>query len=188
MSPKLPARWPQEVQYARSQRFHASVPRDIRAYLCPKTRIDGGAGSITESLPVVIKPIAVDGHPAKGQHGLFAARKIPPRSHIIDYVGEVHVDDRPSSNYDISLYHNTGGVSVGVDASHMGNEARFINDYRGVAARPNAFFEERRNGMGELCMAVWSGKDEIKRGQEILVSYGKGFWQARSAAGETTSE
>ena len=62
----------------------------------------------------------------------------------------------------------------------MGNEARFINDYRGVAAKPNALFEERRNAAGELCMAVWSGKEEIKKGQEILVSYGKGFWQARA--------
>lgn len=125
-----------------------------------------------------------DGHPARGQRGLFASRKIPPRTHIIDYVGEVHCDDRPHSDYDLSLYRTSEGISVGVDASRMGNEARFINDYRGVAAKPNAIFEEHRNSAGELCMAVWSGKDEIKKGQEILVSYGKGFWQARSVVAE----
>ena len=132
---------------------------------------------------MAIKTISVDGHPAKGQCGLFATKKIPPRSHIIDYVGEVHCDERPHSDYDLSLYHGRDGISVGVDASRVGNEARFINDYRGIAARPNAIFEERRNHAGELCMAVWSGSEEIKKGQEILVSYGKGFWAARLSSG-----
>lgn len=186
MSSKVPPRWPQEVEYIRAQRYHSSVPQELRNYLCPKTKAKGNWGFAAGDPPVVIKIIAVDDHPARGQRGLFAARKIPPRTHIIDYIGEVHTDDRPNSNYDISLMRTSEGVSVGVDASCVGNEARFINDYRGVAARPNALFEERRNSRGELCMAVWSGKDEIKKGQEILVSYGKSFWQARCA--EPTTE
>lgn len=28
-------------------------------------------------------------------------------------------------------------------------------------------------------MCVWSGKDGIGKGDEILVSYGKGWWDAR---------
>lgn len=90
----------------------------------------------------------------------------------------------------------------------MGNEARFINDYRGVADRPNAEFKEvwneRRKERGMVSQptadqlsfsvtvtyvvsqGVWvlpegkSGKGKgIKKGQEILVSYGRGFWGAR---------
>lgn len=62
----------------------------------------------------------------------------------------------------------------------MGNEARFINDFRGVAKKPNARFQERRNEKGELCMSVWSSSETIKKGDEILLSYGKGFWKART--------
>lgn len=67
-----------------------------------------------------------------------------------------------------------------------GNEARFINDYRGVADRPNAEFREiwddRR---GERGMGVWvlgggKGREKgVRKGEEILVSYGRGFWDAR---------
>lgn len=96
-------------------------------------------------------------------------------------MGEVHCDDRPDSDYDLSLYHAPGGPSVGVDASKKGNEARFINDYRGVRPKFNAVFEERRTASGELYMSVWSGSESIKKGEEILVSYGKGFWKARAS-------
>lgn len=128
---------------------------------------------------VIIRQITQDGHPAKGQLGLFASRKIPAGCHIIDYVGEVHCDDRPESDYDLSLLRLQEGLSVGVDASKMGNEARFINDFRGVLGRPNAQFQEGRDDRGTLCMSVWSGNEGIKKGEEILVSYGKGFWKAR---------
>lgn len=78
---------------------------------------------------------------------------------------------------------------MAVDAAREGNEGRFVNDFRGVAERANAEFRtvwcER---WGELCVGVWviggggSGKKKgggIKKGDEILVSYGKGFWDGR---------
>ncbi|KIP11455.1 hypothetical protein PHLGIDRAFT_475381 [Phlebiopsis gigantea 11061_1 CR5-6] len=179
MSSAEPPRWPSDVQYLCTQRYHSSVPNNIRDHLLPKSQTRSLSSTAP---PVSIKQVTTDNHPAKGQRGLFATRKIPPRTHIIDYVGEVHCDERPNSDYDLSLYRSPEGVSVGVDASRVGNEARFINDYRGVALKPNALFEERRNAAGELCMAVWSGKEEVRKGQEILVSYGKGFWQARSSS------
>lgn len=98
-------------------------------------------------------------------------KKIPPRTYLLDYLGEVHCDDRPSSDYDLSLYRTPDGlVSVGVDASAMGNEGRFVNDYRGIRAKPNAQFEERRVDNGELRMSIWTGSETIKKGEEILVS------------------
>lgn len=109
-----------------------------------------------------------------GQFGLFAAKKIPPRAYLLDYLGEVHCDDRPSSDYDLSLYRTPdGSVSVGVDASGMGNEGRFVNDYRGIRAKPNAKFEERHGDNGELRMSIWTGSEAIKKGEEILVSVGE---------------
>lgn len=58
----------------------------------------------------------------------------------------------------------------------------------------NAEFREvwdGRPGRGERCMGVWvlpAGKAKknqgIKKGEEILVSYGRGFWGARTGGEE----
>lgn len=95
-------------------------------------------------------------------------------------------DSHADSDYDLSLDRELG---IGIDADCMGNEARFINDYRGVAERANAEFRECWDGRrGERGMGVWvlgegkkaSGKGKgVRKGQEILVSYGRGFWGAR---------
>lgn len=98
--------------------------------------------------------------------------------------GEIHCDDRPHSDYDLSLVRLPNGVSIGIDASAMGNQARFINDYRGISSRPNAVFQEGRTLDGELCIDVWSAAQEIKKGDEILVSYGKSWWKCRSSSVE----
>jgi SET domain-containing protein len=91
----------------------------------------------------------------------------------------VHSDNRPESDYDLSLYRTQYGVSIGIDASRMGNEARFINDYRSVRDKPNASFEDDRSANGELRMSVWSKNLPIQKGEEILVSYGKSWWRER---------
>lgn len=128
------------------------------------------------------------GHPAHGEHGLFAAQHLAPGSVIIDYLGFVHSsrDADPQSDYDLSLDRDLG---IGVDAARMGNEARFINDYRGIrGAGPNAEFVERLvNGERRMSVRVLpvrksgEGRKGISKGVEILVNYGKGFWQHRQA-------
>ena len=101
-----------------------------------------------------------------------------PLVHV--FIGEIHCDERPQSDYDLSLYRFPDGLSVGIDASTTGNEARFVNDYRGIATRPNAaFFDEKDEG-GTLRMFIRCGTQEIKKGEEILVSYGKSWWKARA--------
>lgn len=140
-----------------------------------------GATSLNNAASsTLIRRIADSLHPAYGQCGLFASKTIPPRTHIIDYFGEVHCDDRPTSDYDLSLHRFYDGTSAGIDADKMGNEARFINDYRGVGMKPNAEFRDGRTAQGELRMGVWSLKEPIKKGEEITVSYGKGWWKARA--------
>jgi len=94
-------------------------------------------------------------------------------------------DPHKDSDYDLSLDRE---LKVGIDADKMGNEARFINDYRGVGERANAEFKEvwdqrgKERGIGVFVLAErkdGKGKGGIKRGEEVLVSYGKGFWGAR---------
>jgi len=101
---------------------------------------------------------------------------------IVTYVGYVHAESETDqeSDYDLSLERELG---VGVDARWMGNEARFINDYRGVKEKANAEFRDCwvGNGRGgwERRMGIWA-KEKIGKGDEILVSYGRGFWQERA--------
>ncbi|KAG2156488.1 SET domain protein [Suillus bovinus] len=180
-SRRQPPSWPSHIQYINAPRYHSSVPGPVRSLLI------SGTNPAPQQTPIKfpstslvrVRCITEPSHPARGQHGLFAVRKIPPGSHIIDYIGEVHCQDRASSDYDLSLFRSADGDNVGVDASVMGNEARFVNDYRGIRSKPNALFVERRTSQGELRMSIWSSKDLIQKGDEILVSYGKSWWRSR---------
>lgn len=99
-----------------------------------------------------------------------------------------------SSDYDLTL--GPRELGIGIDASRQGNEGRFVNDFRGVRdTGPNAEFREVWVTIGvgkskriERWMGVFvlpagkSGKNVkgIRKGEEIVVSYGKGFWQERA--------
>jgi hypothetical protein len=174
-----PKNWPAHIQYLTVPCFHSSISSD--ALLLIRGYSEGTSPPLAPPSLGVIRPIMDPLHPANGQRGLFAARKIPARTLIVEYIGEVHSDERPTSDYDISLY-RFPGESVGVDASTMGNEARFVNDYRGIQPKPNAEFVDQRTGGGDLRIGIWSLAKAIRRGDEIVVSYGKAWWTARSVS------
>ncbi|KAI0828315.1 hypothetical protein BC628DRAFT_1409369 [Trametes gibbosa] len=161
---RRPAHWPENVQYI-------TIRNHIRGTHAGQLVSGSQESPYMPKSSVVIRLIAEPAHPACGQYGLFAAKKIPPRSLILDYVGEIHCENRLQSDYDL----------VGIDAQLMGNEARFINDYRGVKARPNVLFQDRRTNTGELRVSVWTGTDAVRKGEELLVSYGKSWWRGRQA-------
>lgn len=190
----VPKGWPLDIVYIRTLVYSKGLTADLKVL---NSSNNASTPPSTISLPlgpsqaVRIGAISDSSHPANGQHGLFAARHLEPDSLILPYLGLVHgrEDADPNSDYDLSLDRELG---VGVDATKFGNEARFINDYRGVGpARPNAEFREMwagvGNGKSEKIMGVYvlsagkSGKRSkgIAKGEEILVSYGKGFWSER---------
>jgi SET domain-containing protein len=82
-----------------------------------------------------------------------------------------------------------------VDAATTGNEGRFINDYRGIGERNNVElrFADHLGGpntasvqpveVGPPCMSIWTVARGIPAGDELLLSYGKGYWQARAGRG-----
>lgn len=194
---QLPRNWPDHLPYLISPAYSPAITKAHLQSLRTRPEPTDLPRQIPASLKpgpsanVKITPITNPLHPANGQAGLCATRALAPGSLILPYLGEVHpagAEAHASSDYDLWL--DRGG-DVAVDAARMGNEARFVNDYRGVpgAARPNAEFCEvwdvRR---GEKAMAVFvlpAGKKDkgkgggISKGQEILVSYGKGFWGKR---------
>lgn len=198
MSPKTNAKapkgWPSETNYLHAPSYSKKLSRDkINALLGTKSDIAVDVPVYKTQGPypnVKITPVVDATHPAHGQHGLYTNQHHPPDSFILPYLGFVHdeTDTDEASDYDLSLDRELG---IGVDATKMGNEARFINDYRGISAAPNAEFRdiyvdigagkvEKRVGVFVLS-AGKSGKRAkgIARGQEILVSYGKGFWTER---------
>ncbi|GAB7365054.1 hypothetical protein MBLNU230_g5835t1 [Neophaeotheca triangularis] len=199
-----PISWPEDVQWLTDITFSEKVTLDQRADLSRPLR----EGETWEKVPkeeiispaptVAITTIDDAKHPAHGQRGLFAATNLPPDKFICLYLGLVHTnsmsDTDPHSDYDLSLDRDLG---LSVDAAKASNEARFCNDYRGIAERPNAEFRdcliqvpsdkraggrkwERRVGIFVLS-AGKAGKRKagVKAGQEILVSYGKGYWEGR---------
>lgn len=191
-----PKAWPRGLMYITAPVYSKTLtpehfgslrrPPALPNACLPRSEVAPGPSPLA-----VITPIGNPSHPASGQHGLFAAQNLPPDAFVILYLGVVHGKDDadPASDYDLSLDRELG---LGVDASRMGNEARFINDYRGVrSAGPNAEFREvwvdAGNGKAEKGMGVFvlgagkSGKRAkgIRKGEEIVVSYGKGFWSER---------
>ncbi|KAM6497964.1 SET domain protein [Amanita muscaria] len=175
-----PRHWPEGLPYRDSYCYHSSVAPSLRQFIQGNTSSGKGHDQGIGRTQVIVRLISDPSHPACGQYGLFAARKVLPKTHIIDYIGEVHCDDRAESNYDLSLHRFQDGVCIGIDATSMGNEARFINDYRGIKDKPNVVFIDARIPSGELRMGIWSTSDGIRKGEEILVSYGKAWWRARS--------
>ena len=170
----VPKNWPESVTYLKENIIDKSVSpptlklkcKDARSLTCP--RLQGPCKY------VAIKKIDVHGHPAKGQNGLFALKELQPRSYILDYKGLVSANYSITSDYVLSF---DGNLSI--DAEKFGNEARHINDFRGVCKRPNAEFDNYLDKDGTLHVGVFVLHERIQKGQEILVSYGKGFWQAR---------
>lgn len=202
MSPKTrttPKNWPVSVQFLTSSIYSKHVTSSHISHLQQQPSAHTtpiiAAPPPSQSPVILIAPIRNSSHPAHNQHGLFAARHLPPDAFILFYHGFVHTsaaaDTDPASSYDLSLSREHG---LAVDATRMGCEARFINDYRGVRADgPNAEFRDvwaplpGAAGLVEKRVGVFvlgAGKTKkrakgIARGEEIVVSYGKGFWDGR---------
>lgn len=111
----------------------------------------------------------------------------------VDLPGLGNVDQHAESDYDLSLLRISASdpknpfpgahISIGVDADKSGNAGRMVNDYRGVAGQPNAEFKVGKGPGGDMRMELWSLKDGVKKGDEVLVSYGKGWWAGRRSEG-----
>lgn len=61
-------------------------------------------------------------------------------------------------------------------------KARFVNDYRNISHKPNVEFRLRKvkdvNGRTAIRMSLFTLVD-VGKGEELLISYGKGFWKER---------
>lgn len=177
MTSTKPKGWPENLIYVTRNVYSKQFNTEKLDQLGVKKNINSPCQNPVKH--VKIKTITDPGHPARGENGLFAAIKLSPKSHVIDYLGYVHPEEEsdPNSDYDLSLDRDIG---VGIDAQKYGTEARMINDYRGIQNRPNVYFENRRVD-GELRMSIFVMDKPIQKGEELCINYGKGFWKARDA-------
>lgn len=195
-----PPNWPASVIYLSKPRLSPKFPPSLLPFIATP---NFNPHTTKHPSHVQIKRIAEASHPAYGQLGLFAKQKIKENELVIPYLGIIHVtftpddgsdpilDEHSESDYDLSLLRISSSdtrnpfpgqhISIGIDAAREGNAGRFVNDYRGVKpAGPNAEFRVGKGEGGELRMEIWSLRGGIGKGDEVLVSYGKGWWGARN--------
>lgn len=205
----IPGNWPEDIVFLREQTYSSTVTPDMRTGLSrANTETETFAKIPSSSLEAPNPSIAIGivsdpKHPAHGQRGLFAAQNLEPDTLISIYSGHVHTnslsDTDPHSDYDLS-YDKDLGLSI--DGAKSGNESRFANDYRGIAERANAEFRdcfvqvpsekraggvkwERRVGIFVLSAGkAGKRKKGIQAGEEVLINYGKSFWEARKSIAE----
>ncbi|KAL6079973.1 Glucose transport transcription regulator RGT1 [Balamuthia mandrillaris] len=148
-----------------------------------------------------IRKLADKQHPCNGQHGCFALLPYREGEVVCIYAGAV-------VNMDVGEYESYYNVDYStqsapertsrmrVDASWIGNEARFINDYRGVptssssVSSPNVKLEKVWLGIAQpqhyrkhleeeekdhLVVVVQCIRD-IAVGEELLLDYGMRYW------------
>ena len=197
---KPPSGWPENVEYLCSSLrvspgVEASVLKLLHTPNAATSQLDKiSVRQCPSPNPLVrITPIVSPHHPAQGQNGLFATKHLAPSTFILPYLGCLHSEEGsdPDSDYDISLDRELG---LAIDATLAGNEARMINDFRGISDRPNAEFKDIWVQLEVGKWERWCGvfvlgagkagkrKGGIKAGEEILTSYGRGFWKARESS------
>ena len=123
-------------------------------------------------------------------------------------------DTDARSHYDLSFCpldpaefgRDGGGGGLSIDATRGGNESRMANDFHGIAGRANAEFRdclvqvpsdrrlegwkwERRVGIF-VCpagRADGGGAGGLRAGEEVLVNYGREYWDSRNMTVHKTS-
>ncbi|KAL1841886.1 hypothetical protein VTJ49DRAFT_6485 [Mycothermus thermophilus] len=147
---------------------------------------DSPGADATAPVPAITTPSAAD-DTATAPVPAVAAPAAAPDNNKDEKEEEDEKDDiydYAKSDYDLWLDRE---ADLAVDAARMGNEARFINDYRGVPCQqPRSSADgpdgsSNNNNKNKNRRGKRGAEDEvgIRDGDEVLVSYGKGFWAER---------
>jgi hypothetical protein len=121
-------------------------------------------------------------HPVLGSYGLFATKNLRPGLHLLDYISLITPDEHADPDSDHTLYLTN---DLNLDASIHGNHGRFVNDFRGIRTQiqgPNVgwdLYRDRETGQVRMGCKVLKF---IRRGEEIVCTYGKAYWKSRGLA------
>ncbi|KAI9269912.1 hypothetical protein BY458DRAFT_436282 [Sporodiniella umbellata] len=188
-----PSGWTKEIKYIDKLFWSPSIASEIKELFQPSKVIERPSQFMNQYVQVIgtgfpntkeqrkqvkIKAITDPGHPCQGAYGLFAAQNLQPKQLVIDYLGRVECEDDYDPTSDYVLHY---GPDLSIDAGHCGNEARFCNDFRGCGPEPNVcFLNYLDESTQQIKVGIFvNGNRKIKKGDELLVTYGKSFWAKR---------
>jgi len=107
-------------------------------------------------------------------YGVFAKENIPPYSTLIHYTGILMLDTEINPKHD-STFAFTDYKNYSIDGANYGNWARFMNHCpereKGNNAIPWEYYMEKGPRI-----VFTSGSRGIKKGEQILYSYGDDYW------------
>lgn len=130
------------------------------------------------SSKVTVETIKIRNHAAYNRKGvakqLTCTEKIAKDEYLGSYGGRISSSDEEWNPYKIT----PKNCNYDIDGESVGNEMRYINDAKGVGNKePNVrFFLSYRKLRGHSTVEVISLRD-IEVGEEILASYGDGYWE-----------
>lgn len=129
--------------------------------------------------------LAVEKELQQIQYGLFASKKISKEDELGEYTGRVSFVHKES---ELSSTHEEHGRSrycwllkfnnhlLLIDAQKVANEMALVNDYRGISEQPNAKAKWMIH-QGSYYFGYAALRD-IEAGEEIVVDYGKKYWES----------
>lgn len=110
-------------------------------------------------------------------YGVFAKEDIPPYSTLNHYTGLLMLDDEIHADHD-STFSFTDFKTFSIDAMKHGNWCRFMNHCAEGESKNNAIPWEYYHEEGPRIVFT-SGVRGIKKGEQILYSYGDEYWQEK---------
>ena len=124
--------------------------------------------------------IAKSSIPGAGQ-GLIATREFRRNQAVADYTGDlVQTTGRTEGGpYFLEL---TPGLSVDAARTNAA-DGRWVNDPRGTKRRPNAHLGPQRGAQGQAGRVI--ADKRIRPGEEVLVRYGRAYWNAHRHYAQT---
>ncbi|KAI8800857.1 hypothetical protein BJ742DRAFT_879441 [Cladochytrium replicatum] len=148
--------------------------------------ISGGSGMDMSTWERIVRWFERAKGPASGSgrgYGLFAAVDIPPEHVIGNYAGKL-TDTGTDYSWDYNSKFITGDnlhtprkeTKLYIDAQRYGNLVRFVNHDQ----NPNCNVVGVPDWKNNVWRVVYVSNRYIARGEEITVSYGEGYWMARS--------
>ncbi len=102
------------------------------------------------------------------QYGLFAIDEFKQYDVLGQYTGEL-------KNPNIGGKYVAESIKCCIDADKIGNEFRFINDYRNITYEPNVIL--KRVYIDKKPRVLIVVKKDIEVNEQILTDYGEGYWE-----------
>ena len=119
-------------------------------------------------------------------YGVFAEEELPKGSYVGEYTGIIRKNDlrrcfEPLNNYCVTYpIVDELGKNFFLDGKDFGNVTRFINHSYTPNLRFYNVFDEG------FYHRIFLTERHIKKGEQLLFNYGKGYWNARTAPLEIT--